>query len=298
MGKPTLLVTGADGYTGRHAVNYFKDYDVIKVTRKKVTSKNGYYADLTNEEDVNRLIELTKPDSILHLAGQNHVGKSWESPVATIQSNFMSTLYLLSAVKKYASKAKVLVVGSALQTENVYPHPYSYSKSLQGELIQVWQQFYGGNTLFVKTTNLIGPGASTGVCAIIAKRIVELENNTNGNKAILTLQNKQVIRDFVDVRDAVRAYHLILEKGKPGLEYEITSGEMRSLEEISRIFQELSNVPLTVHFTESQHDQPKRLTSLALKDLGWEREFDIRTSLEDSLNYFREIYRKEGGDDT
>ncbi len=298
MGKPTLLITGADGYTGRHALNYFKDYHVIGVTRKKNESKNSHFADLTNEEDVNRLIELTKPDRVLHLAGQNHVGKSWEFPVSTIQTNFMATLYLLSAVKKYASKAKVLVVGSALQTENLYPHPYSYSKSLQGELVQVWQQFYGGNTIFVKTTNLIGPGASTGVCANIAKRIVEIENKTNDNEAILYLQNKQVMRDYVDVRDAVRAYHLILETGKTGLEYEISSGDVRSLEEISLIFQKLSKVPFTVQFAESQHDQPKLLTSLALKELGWKREFDIRTSFEHTLDYFREVYRKEGGDDS
>nr|WP_237438610.1 NAD-dependent epimerase/dehydratase family protein [Pseudalkalibacillus hwajinpoensis] len=290
------MITGADGYTGRHALNYFKDYHVIGVTRKKNESKNKHFADLTNEENVNRLIELIKPDMVLHLAGQNHVGKSWESPVSTIQTNFMSTLYLLSAVKNYASKAKVLVVGSALQTESSYPHPYSYSKSLQGELLKVWQQFYGGNAIFVKTTNLIGPGPSTGVCANIARSIVDLENKKIDNEAILYLQNKQVMRDYVDVRDAVRAYHLILEQGKPGQEFEINSGEVRSLEEISRIFQELSKVPFTVQFAENKHDQPKLLTSLALKRLGWERGFDIRTSLEDTLNYFRKFYRNEGGD--
>lgn len=298
MGKPILLITGAGGYTGKHAVNYFKDYDVIGVTRKKNESKKNYFADLTNEEEVNRLIELTKPDRILHLAGQNHVGKSWEFPVSTIQTNFMSTLYLLSAVKTYASKAKVLVVGSALQTDHSYPHPYSYSKSLQGELIQVWQHFYGGNAIFVKTTNLIGPGPSTGVCANIAREIVEFEQKKVEEEAILFLQNKQVMRDYVDVRDAVRAYLLILEKGKPGQEFEISSGDVRSLEEIARIFQEISKVPFHVQFAENKHDQPKRLTSVALKELGWKPQFDIRTSLEDTLNYFSEIYRNEGGDDT
>ncbi|WP_273850199.1 NAD-dependent epimerase/dehydratase family protein [Guptibacillus spartinae] len=298
MGKPILLITGAGGYTGKHAVNYFKDYDVIGVTRKKNESKKNYFADLTNEEEVNRLIELTKPDRILHLAGQNHVGKSWEFPVSTIQTNFMSTLYLLSAVKTYASKAKVLVVGSALQTDHSYPHPYSYSKSLQGELLHVWQQFYGGNAIFVKTTNLIGPGPSTGVCANIARKIVEFEQKKVEEEAILFLQNKQVMRDYVDVRDAVRAYLLILEKGKPGQEFEISSGDVRSLEEIARIFQEISKVPFRVQFAENKHEQPKRLTSVALKELGWKPEFDIRTSLEDTLNYFSEIYRNEGGDDT
>ncbi len=294
MHKPILLITGADGFTGRHAFAFFQDYHVIGVSRKKDPTKNMFSADLTNEEDVNRLVQMTKPDMILHLAGQNHVQTSWKEPVSTIKSNFMSTLHLLSAVRQHSLKTKVLVVGSALQSTDSYPHPYSYSKSLQGELTKVWQDFYGGNAIFVKATNLIGPGPSSGVCANIARRIVEIEN---GNVAsVLSLENKRVTRDYVDVRDAIRAYNLILKKGNPEVEYKIGTGKMFSLEEIVSVFRELSKKPFTVEFAESKLDQSQLLSSFELKRLGWKQEIDIRTSFEDTLRYFREVQRREGGD--
>ncbi|MED3821968.1 NAD-dependent epimerase/dehydratase family protein, partial [Priestia aryabhattai] len=80
--KPTLLITGASGFTGLHACDYFSrlEFDVIAITNMNSFSNKQIKrrtCNLSNNESVKELISITKPDYLLHLAGQNAVGLSW-----------------------------------------------------------------------------------------------------------------------------------------------------------------------------------------------------------------------------
>ena len=107
------------------------------------------------------------------LAGQNHLGLSWNDPVSTLEANFLSTLYLIDALRHENPNCKTVVVGSALQFEpndmSTLTHPYSFIKTLQVQVAQAWANLYNLHIVIAKPSNLIGPGLSNRVCLFSQK---------------------------------------------------------------------------------------------------------------------------------
>ncbi|MED3995529.1 NAD-dependent epimerase/dehydratase family protein [Peribacillus frigoritolerans] len=291
---PKLLITGASGFTGQHACNHFVDtgYAVTAVSRKKIV--NGQVqtelCDLTNKESVGKLIKKVKPEYLLHLAGQNHVGQSWIDPVSSLEANAMSTLYLIEALRQENPDCKVVIVGSALQFDpqniTTLTHPYSLSKTLQVLIAQSWGVLYNMNIVIAKPSNLIGPGISNGVCSIFAKKIVDMEEN-NAEK-VLEVNNLQAIRDFVDVRDAVRAYEILLTQGKPGEIYDIASGNSHTLGEVITSFRDLTTIDFGIKSkVKDQEEGRGEISPVEIVKLGWKPVFSLKSSLEDILYFYR-----------
>lgn len=294
--QPRLLITGASGFTGDHACNHFleRGYEITAVTRKKYLNKNNAvkieYCELTNKNEVTQLIKKVKPDFILHLAGLNHVGDSWKDPIATLETNFLSTLYIIEATRQLNPNCRIVIVGSALQSnpneiENL-SHPYSLSKTLQVLISQAWVKLYKLNIVIAKPSNLIGPGPSNGVNSIFANKIVQMEGNQLD--PFLEVNNLNTTRDFIDVRDAVSAYDVLLNKGKSGEVYEISSGKRNSLRDILQMYKNFSDVDFKVHsFSDQADPQVEDVLPLKMYELGWSPKYSIDSSLEDTLHYFR-----------
>ncbi|MDF2536165.1 MAG: UDP-2-acetamido-2,6-dideoxy-hexulose 4-reductase, partial [Bacillales bacterium] len=293
--QPKLLITGANGFTGQHACKHFSKcgYEITAVSRResiKTDTMKTEHCDLTNNHEVNQLISKVKPHFLLHLAGKNHVEDSWVNPIQTIETNVLSTLYILEATRQFNPSCKILVIGSSLQTNlgeiaNL-THPYSLSKSLQVLIAQAWEKYYQLNIVIAQPTNLIGPGCSNGVNAIFADKIVQMENGKT--EKVLFVNNLNYRRDFVDVRDAVVAYENILSKGKSGDVYEILSGENFCLGDLIQIYKNLTYIDFNVVTLTNTADQllmtpqPTKLLSL-----GWKPTISITASLQDTLNYHR-----------
>ncbi len=291
---PKLLITGASGFTGQHACNHFVNagFAVTAVSRKSFG--NGQVqtelCDLTNKESVGKLIKKVKPDYLLHLAGQNHVGTSWIDPVSTLEANAMSTLYLLEALRQENPDCKVVIVGSALQFDpqniSTLTHPYSLSKTLQVLIAQSWGVLYNMNIVIAKPSNLIGPGISNGVCSIFAKKIVDMEENKA--EKVLEVSNLQAKRDFVDVRDAVNAYEIIITQGKPGEIYDIASGNSYSLGEVITSFRALTTIDFEIKSkVKGQEEGRVEILPVEIVKLGWKPAFSLKSSLEDILYFYR-----------
>ncbi|MCY9140159.1 NAD-dependent epimerase/dehydratase family protein [Peribacillus frigoritolerans] len=291
---PKLLITGASGFTGQHACNHFINagFDVTAVSRKSF--RNGQFqtelCDLTNKENVGKLIKKVKPDYLLHLAGQNHVGQSWIDPVSSLEVNAMSTLYLIEALRQENPACKVVIVGSALQFDpqniTTLTHPYSLSKTLQVLIAQSWGVLYNMNVVIAKPSNLIGPGISNGVCSIFAKKIVDMEENKA--EKVLEVSNMHAKRDFVDVRDAVSAYEILLTQGKFGEIYDIASGNSRSLGEVITGFKALTTIDFEIESkVKGQEEGMVEISPEEILKLGWKPVRSLKTSLEDILYYYR-----------
>lgn len=299
--RPKLLITGASGFTGEHACKYFSElgYDIVAVTRNR--SFDGCkgirteYCDLTIKNDVNQLINKVKPDFLLHLAGINHVGDSWKDPITTLETNMLSTLYIIDAIRKLNPTCKMVIVGSSLQTSpseiSTLTHPYSLSKTLQVLISQAWVKLYDMNIVIAKPSNIIGPGSSNGVNSIFANKIAQMEKNML--EKVLVVNNVNANRDFIDVRDVISAYEILFKKGIAGEVYEISSGKSHSIEDLIQIYKNLTDIDFKV---QSLSDDADTLfvaeKPIKLLNLGWNPSFSIHSSLIDTLNYFRYKYSK------
>ncbi|WP_042357223.1 NAD-dependent epimerase/dehydratase family protein [Bacillus rubiinfantis] len=293
--RPKLLITGANGFIGLHACRHFQHagYEVIATTRGssafKGEASQSNVCNLVNKKEVLQLIKKVKPDYILHLAAQNHVGDSWTNPVLTIETNVLSTLYLIEAIRMVKPDSKIIVVGSMLQVapENYtqIPHPYSLSKTLQILVAQAWETLYNMNIIIVKPSNLIGPGFSNGVCSLFAKQIAAMEQGCR--EQVLQVNNLQAQRDFLDVRDAVTGFRFAFEKGIPGHSYNLKSGKLYSLEKITQLLQTFSTVSFEVIDNLQVIDEqiPPANDDLIVPE--WRPVISIEKSIEDILRFYR-----------
>ena len=242
MSRPRLLVTGAGGFTGRHAVRHFAEagHHVTAVVRRE-PPPGGFpsgvetaVCDLSSRAETKALVEASAPDAVLHLAGRNSVPESWRDPLLYMESNIMSVLYILDALRGRPS-VRVLVAGSRLKFRpelgETPPHPYSLSKTLETQMSLAWGSLFAQQVLLAEPCNLIGPGPSTGFCSLLARHIAACE--AGAAQAPFRLSSRTAKRDFLDVRDAVQAYADILERGEALTVYRIDSGCERPLGDIA-----------------------------------------------------------------
>lgn len=202
----------------------------------------------------------------------------------------MSTAYLIDAIRKESPTCKVVIVGSALQIDpssvSSIPHPYSLSKTLQVLIAQSWVVLYNMDIIIAKPSNLIGPGLSKGVCSIFAQKIADMENE--GKQKVLEVDNPNVQRDFLDVRDAVRAYDLLLRRGQSGETYDVASGYNRSLGEIIEGYRSVTADEIKVNSQRNDLIENKMaIDPIKLVNLGWKPSIPIESSLMDILAFQR-----------
>lgn len=314
-----LLITGAAGFTGRHAVHLFSagGAEVTAVVRPPSTAGvlasalfpegvKVYHCDLSNRKAVTEMIKVTTPEAVLHLAGNNSVPESWRNPLLFMETNVMATLYLLEAMRSLPA-SRILVAGSRLKFKPGVvagpPHPYSLSKTIEELVSLAWGTLFKQPVLLAEPCNLIGPGPSTGFCSLLAQHIVRSEVHAGEEIPPFKLSSRFALRDFLDVRDAVRAYDFILREGTNGTIYRIDSGTQRQLGDIAEqlISHSIASVPMDWGPEQAALSIPvngvvgdKLVTSDAsatpeenVSSLGWKPEIEFSQSLTDILDYCR-----------
>ncbi|AJS57462.1 NAD-dependent epimerase/dehydratase family protein [Paenibacillus sp. IHBB 10380] len=297
MKEQTLLITGANGFTGRHACDYFatKGIRVIAVIRRPdslppIAGVEPWVCDLTVKDEVQTLVHHVRPDFVLHLAGKNSVPESWIDPLLYMENNILATLTLLDALRSHP-ESHILIVSSRLKftlaTPPRPPHPYSLSKTLEECAVLSWRELFQQHILLAEPSNLMGPGPSTGICALLARHIVNSEQGKDMNS--FRISSRYDTRDFVDVRDAILAYDLILEKGESGRVYPICSGVKRSLGDIATSMVELAKVPILLEMGHAPQSSwiDDECQSKDLYDMGWKPQIPWEQSLLDIMEYFR-----------
>ena len=226
-------VTGAAGFVGHWLVAHLEQAGDEIVTP-------AAHVDVTDQAAMTAALVDARPDAVYHLAGLAHVQPSWDDPAEYLRVNAGGTLNLLEAARRCAHPPRVLVISSAevyggvqagqlpvVEDEPMRPvSPYAASKAA-AELVAV-QAFLGRGVAAVRARpfNHAGPGqAGTFAIPAFARRIVEAQRD--GVEA-LRVGNLSARRDIVDVRDVVRAYRLLVERGEPGEAYNVCTG--RSVE--------------------------------------------------------------------
>ncbi|WP_113930752.1 NAD-dependent epimerase/dehydratase family protein [Bacillus sp. P14.5] len=289
-----LLITGASGFTGTEACRYFasKGYSVTGMARKSMGPAGGVQyevCDLLCKEEMDRFIEAQKPDYILHLAGDNHAGESWNRPLAAMETNVNGTLNLLEAVRRHSPSARSLVAGSMIDYDPCKMespnHPYGVTKYLQTLTAKCWGSLYNMDVVIARPSNLIGPGESSGICALLASKLAEMERGSGKGK--LEIHNLKSQRDFLDIRDVVKAYETLLLKGESLQEYSIGSGVSRTLGEVAETLVKLTDADVEVSYSLDEEEAPFRVDGSKIRYLGWIPGIPFQQSMEDVLAYYR-----------
>ena len=187
-------------------------------------------------------MEGLAPDAVAHLAGASSVGSSFGDPLGTWEVNLGGTLAVLEAVREAAPETRVLVVSSGeiygrvpLEDLPVGPDtplrplsPYGASKGAADLAAAQYRAAYGLPALRVRAFNHVGPGQGPRfVLPNVARQIAQAEHD--GRDAVeVRVGNVDTRRDFTDVRDMVRAYLLVIERGDPDAVYLACSGRSRA----------------------------------------------------------------------
>jgi len=292
------LVTGAEGFVGRHLLAHLEAAgdDVIGVDR-------GDGPDLLDAPALDAFVRSVAPDAVYHLAGWSDVGGSWQQPLAAFQANADGTLNLLQACIA-ANRPRVLSVSSAdvygkvilndLPISEQAPlqpvTPYAASKVAADFLGLQAHLGYGLDVLRVRAFNHLGPGQSNHfVAPAIAERIAV--NELDGTE-VVPVGNLTPRRDFTDVRDVVRAYRLLIEHGESGEAYNVCSGHDIAISELAERLITMAAHPMRLEEdptlqrpveTPVLRGDPARVHKIT----GWTPEIGMEQTLADLLAEWR-----------
>lgn len=320
------LITGISGFVGSHLAEYLlahTDWEIAGTVYGRLDNIAHlrdqialYPAELSRLEVVRFIVEETRPDFVFHLAAQPISALSRVDPWFTLENNIRAQLNVLESVVQLKLPSRVLVVGSSEEYGKIEPAdlpvdeetplrpvtPYGVSKVAQDFLGLQYYLSYGVATVRVRSFNHVGPRQREGfVAADFARQIAEIE---------LGLRPPQVVvgdlsagRDFSDVRDVARAYHLALTLGEPGEVYNIGSGSSYTAGVLLETLIRLSGKRVAVV------QDPARLRPVevprVIADIGkfrtrtgWEPAISFEQSMSDVLAYWREQVRTGATDPT
>lgn len=261
--------------------------------------------DVRDRAGLRGAVREVKPDAVVHLAGIAFAPDAERDPRRAFEINFFGTLNLLEAVRSEASRARVLLPTSGdvygafeagelplRETQPLRPvSPYGLGKAA-ADLAGI--QFHGQHGLDVvrvRPFNHTGPGQSPSfVCSEFARAVAAAEAGTA--EPVLRTGNLDVERDFHDVRDTVRAYELLLERGVAGEVYHLAAGRSVSVRSILERLVGESRVPIRVE-TDPAKLRPKEVlrVEVAVEKIraatGWRAEIPIERTLDDLLACWR-----------
>jgi GDP-4-dehydro-6-deoxy-D-mannose reductase len=300
------LVTGATGFAGSHLVDTLVDagHDVAAWAHAQgrpvpQTGRVHWSAvDLLDRQAVETALAELRPTVIFHLAGVAHVAEAWKDSARPLQVNALGTHHLLDAVETVVPDCKVVIAGSALvyrpstsaltEADPIGPtDPYGVSKLAQ----EMRAQRATTPVVLTRPFNHAGPRQSESfVTSSFARQLAEIEAGVREPK--LLVGNLDARRDIMDVRDTVRAYVALAERGVPGRIYNICSGVAYRVGDLLERLLSMVRVRVTVEQDPSRlrpSDNPIVLgdASRLTADTGWRPEIPIDQTLSDLLTWWR-----------
>ena len=297
-----ILVTGGLGFIGSNFVRYMSDKtEIIVVDALKYGSNESNLKDLDYTFvkgdicDYESMAELVKgADAIVNFAAETHVDRSISNPYAFIESNVIGVFTILEAMRKVNPEARLVHVstdevygdieeGSFREGDTLKPSsPYSASKASADMLVLAYVRTYGLNAVITRCTNNYGmyqfPEKLIPKTIIRAKMDMEIPIYGTGKN----------VRDWIYVKDHCGAINLVLEKGRRGEIYNISSGEEKTnLEVVSEILR-IMNKPDLVEFVEDRpgHDIRYSLDFSKIRKLGWKPKHGFEDGLKETVEWY------------
>lgn len=320
-----ILITGITGMVGSHLAEYIlKEHPDATVHglvrwRSPLDNIQGILKQLTlhhgDLRDLNSLVLImreVRPDRIFHLAAQSYVQDSFKAPADTLHTNIIGTTNLMDAVRIAGIDPRIHICSSSevygqvkpdevpiLETNPLRPaSPYAVSKV--GEDMIAYQYFESYGIKVIRTRMFTHTGPRRGDVfaeSSFAKQIAEIEAGLTKDNCV-RVGNLDSVRTIADVRDAVRAYWLLLEKCTPGDVYNIGGVEQMTIAEVLETLSGMVDCEIR-HEVDPARLRPSDVT-LQIPEIskfqnitGWKPEISARQTMEDLLNYHRAIISKK-----
>lgn len=312
------IITGISGFVARHFIEFLekneiyssilgidsrypqidhKDYKFVKCRFERV--------DLLCRESVENIFSQFQPDYVLHLASYSSVAFSWRDPILSFQNNTNIFLNLIEAIRKLNIETRILSVGSSEEYGNVDANdiplrethelkpvsPYAVARCSQELLSRVYVSGYGMDIIITRSFNHVGPWQmETFAIPSFAKQLIGIKKR-GLSKGELVVGDLSIIRDFLDVRDVVSAYYILLHKGKKGEIYNVCSGRGISLKEIIDLMAKSLNIDIITKVNEEliRPDDNRIIigsNDKIRKELCWEAKYFLKQSLVDILCFW------------
>ena len=300
------LITGATGFAGGHLLERLvsQGASVHAWAHRKLPAGTAgptvtwTAVDLLDRAAVRDALRIANPSLIYHCAGAADVHGAWQAPATALRVNVMGTHHLVEAARELSPSCRVLVTGSAMvyrpqntaltEDDPVGPAtPYGVSKLAQ-ELTAAASTL---PVLLVRPFNHAGPRQSPSYStSAFAQQIADIE--AGRREPVLHVGNLDARRDITDVRDTVRAYQALADRGQPGLPYNVCSGRAHTMRSLLDILLSFARVRVRVEVDPARlrpSDNPVILGSHArlTRDTGWTPEIPIERTLSDLLEYWR-----------
>ena len=321
-----ILVTGGAGFVGSHLIDLLGGEGADLVAWRRPGGTNPTDAaplsgarpaapgvggtsshvtwqaiDLLDAAQVHRALGELRPAAVYHCAGAAHVGLSWASTANTLAINVRGTHHLLEGLRRAGVSARIVIPSSAMvyaaadaplkEDDPIVPRsPYALSKLAQ-EMVGQRAIGDGLHVTIARAFNHVGPRQNPFFAASgFARRIADIE--AGRWEPEIAVGNLDARRDLTDVRDTIRAYRLILERGTRGRPYNVCSGHAITIRELLDRLLARARVPIRVRVDPTRYrpndtplllGDPTRLQA----ELGWRPEIPLDRTLDDLLDDFR-----------
>lgn len=300
------LITGCSGFLGTHLGQKLvaSGHEVYGThcTRKIIVPKvKALHCDFTDEARVREVVKQSQPDVIYHLAAQSNIVASWKNLPKTLAVNVCGTHYLLQAIKEQVPNSRTMIFGSSSEygslpngkTRHCEGHqfrpgtPYALSKVAEDLLGHIYADAFQISVICVRPFYIIGPRKEPDAPSDFAKAIVQCRR---GKTKQLKVGNLDVVRDVVDVRDAISALNFIEKKGLSGNTYNLCSGKGTKLKTILKGLLELSSsdLEIVVDPGKFRRGEDARIVGSPerIRRLGWVPIFSLKETLTSIMNYW------------
>lgn len=315
MSSPSVFITGITGFVGSYLAEelsargwritgmvlpeeeYDKDLEVYSIIQL-------VEGDLLDIKRLEYCLNKAQADHIVHLAAESAPSKSYLYPEKFFRINVLGTQNLFETARKFENLERIAIFTSSdvygyvdadkLPLKEDAPlsplNPYSASKAACHEVGRQYAINFGLPVVEIRPFNMIGPRQKKGfVLPDFAGQVAEV---VNGKRAAeMHVGRLTDYRDFLDVRDAVKAIAGVVEKGLPGETYHVCSGESTTVQTLLDLLLECAGIEISVK-QDPERMRPARMPVLygsnaKIKELtGWESVISLRDSVRDTLEYW------------
>jgi GDP-4-dehydro-6-deoxy-D-mannose reductase len=312
-----VLITGITGFVGSYMTEYALAHgaEVFGSMRWRSKTENIDHlrarvglieCDLRDLSSARNLLEISEPTHVVHLAAQSFVGASWKAPAETLSTNITAQVNLLEAIRGLKITPRFLAIGSSEEYGLVHPDelpiketnplrplsPYAVSKVTQDMMGYQYFKSYGLPIIRTRAFNHEGPRrADVFVTSNFAKQVAEIEA---GRQPVILVGDLKPRRDYSDVRDIVRGYWTLLERGEPGEVYNLCSGRSWTIQQVLDFLLERSRIKGITVRTDPARMRPSDVMELEgdpgkiERATGWKVEIPFERTLTELLDYWRQ----------